>query len=52
MASPSLSETLGDDFVMFSQRDLEQLLPLLLPATSKSDRFHGGTLLLVRDVMD
>lgn len=52
MASPTLSEMLGDDFMMLSQRDLEQLLPLLLSATSKSDRFQGETLLLLTDVKD
>lgn len=52
MAFPSLSETLGDDFMMLSQRDLEELLPLLLSATSESDRFQGGTSQPLTDVED
>jgi len=34
---------LWHDFIMLSQRMLEELLPLLLSVTSKSDRFHAET---------
>lgn len=52
MAFPSQSEMLGMIFMMLSPRALEELLPFLLSATSRNDRFHGGTLLLLAEVKD